>query len=98
MVIRTIKDAREIEAFERGPSCAECGRRATHLGTGQAGIYRVVCYICRDCDIIYQLLTEKIGAPMFEEVEKDGKMSIVPDKAQEKCNVCACGFYRECQQ
>jgi hypothetical protein len=97
MVIRTVKDAKEVEAFERRPSCPECGKRTGHLGTGQAGIYRVVCYICRDCDIIYQLLTEKVGVPMFEEVEKDGKMSIVPDKEQGKCNVCACGFYRECQ-
>lgn len=90
-----IKELREeaAQAFLRDLQCPECKRRATFNGTGQSGIWRVFCYYCEECDTIYQLIIEKRGVPMVEEVEKEGRCTLEPDKTQNKCNVCACGLY-----
>jgi len=92
MVIKVLKDE-EAEGFIKDRICPACERKVLYIGSGQAGIHRVVCYHCPDCDILYQVITTKKGAPMFEEVEMEGKRCLAPDKEQRKCNVCACRFH-----
>jgi uncharacterized protein YbaR (Trm112 family) len=92
MVVKALHDEAARE-FMRDLVCPECKKRASYNGSGQAGIHRVVCYYCGTCDVIYQLITEKHGVPMFEASEKDGKCVLTADDAQDKCNVCACGLY-----
>ena len=92
MVVRQLKEEAANE-FTKELTCPECKARTRYNGSGQAGIHRIVCYYCETCDIIYQLITEKRGVPMFDESEKDGKCVLTADEAQDKCNVCACGLY-----
>ena len=92
MVIQRM-DNKDAEEFMKHLTCPECGKRTIFNGSGQAGIHRVVCYYCSDCDIIYQLITEKKGVPMFDELKEEGRCVLVPDKDQNKCNLCACGLY-----
>jgi hypothetical protein len=83
----------EAMDFLKRLTCPGCDQRVRYNGTGQAGIRRVICYVCEDCDIIYQLVIEKKGVPMFDEVERDGRITLEPDDKQDKCNLCACGCY-----
>lgn len=92
MTVERLKDDRALD-FMRVLECPECGMRVRFNGEGQAGIWRVMCYVCEDCDVLYQLIIEKHGSPMFKEAGVEGRCSLVPDEEQEKCNVCACGLY-----
>jgi hypothetical protein len=92
MVVKELRDEKALE-FLKAPACPTCGKRVSFNGTGQAGIHRIICYHCEGCGTLYQLVIEKKGVPMFDEVEKEGRCTLAPDKKQNKCNVCACGLY-----
>lgn len=92
MVIKVLKEE-ETQGVTEDRICPACNGSVQYVGSGQAGMNRVTCYLCSDCDILYQFITMKKGVTMFEEVEVEGKKCLAPNKEQRKCTLCACRFH-----